>query len=168
MNLPFFGSVSLDDLGSILDDIGTDVLPFHRQVREMMSNDDFVNAQASAMKRDALERRIDEAIAEINRIYQRARAATSVTLGATQTEAFAASRVPALAGSPVTDMLSSIIDTKSELKPWIPFYRLANTSGCFSWGQPAVKNAIPYCAPTIDCSWLAPPTIGAGASMVRK
>ena len=167
MKLPYYRDVNLSDLSDILDDVGGQARYFHSRIREMISAGDFEKAQFDAMKEDAIARRVDDAIMELREIYRSVDRSVSSKLDALSIEQMVAPRGFGVSGTNVTHMLSSILPVGSDLKAWIPFSRIAGAGGCFSWGSAPIRNAIPAPINTIEFSWLAPPTIGAGASAVR-
>lgn len=164
MKLPYYRDVNLSDLSDILDDVGGQARYFHSRIREMISAGDFEKAQFDAMKEDAIARRVDDAIMELREIYRSVDKSVSSKLDALSIDQMVAPRGFGVSGTNVTHMLSSILPVGSDLKAWIPFSRIAGAGGCFSWGSAPIRNAIPAPINTINFSWLAPPTIGAGAS----
>jgi hypothetical protein len=163
MKLPYYRDLNLSDLSDILDDVGGQARYFHSRIREMISAGDFEKARYDAMKEDAIARKIDDAIMELREIYQSVDKSVSNKLDTLSIEQMVAPRGPGVSGTNVTHMLSSILPVGSDLKAWVPFSRIAGAGGCFSWGSAPIRNAIPAPVNTIDFSWLAPPTMGAGA-----
>jgi hypothetical protein len=168
MILPYFKGLDLNELALVMDDIGDDVRPFHRRIRELFSSGDFDEASFSVMKQDAIEREIDESVRDISKIYNSLSSTLSDRLNSTSLDRFVAPRTPHLAGSNITDMLNAILPSELPLRPWIPFYKLSQAGGDFSWSSPPIRKGTLSPVNTIDFSWLAPPTIGAGVLVVKK
>jgi len=162
--LPYFTGIDLNDLATVLDDVGEQIRPMQLRFRQLLADGELEQAKTSTMKRDVIHRQIMVAIGDIRRSLEIARKSTSLNLGDTQLRAYAGKRGPALQVSSTTALLNSVLPIESKLREWIPFFSLEQLGGRFQWNAPPIVNNNLWPIDSIDRSWLSAPTRGAGAS----
>jgi hypothetical protein len=167
--LPFFAGVSMRDLASVLDEVGSELQPFRQRIFSMLADNSFAPGPREPLRRKAFKLELDEALAELDRLLRRVRMSTTLAVETSTANHMAVERGAHLAGTRITEWLTAIsAEGRGEVKQWMPFLRLQALGGKLCWSQPPMRSPVIERVTSINQSWLAPPTIGAGAAISWK
>jgi hypothetical protein len=166
--LPYFDNVSLQDLAFVLGDLGPEVLPFRRRIFSMLSESRFSKGPGERVRQKAFKLEMEESLTALDKVMRRLQRGTTLEIQSSGVDQMAFERGAHLAGSHITEWLTSISAGLSTLAPWVPFLRLRGFGGKLCWSQPPMRSDIVNRVTSIDLSWLSPPTVGAGVVGSRK